>query len=229
MVSLLASAQAAPERLPGEPDKAWAEFLVYLAQGKRKISKTVRITGTGMRTAYRWMRAWDWEARAQAMTKLMELPPEPEPVSALSILRPEDLEALREDCKARLVRAAVGATDDLIQLARGAIRKDVDEGGWTGPKDRNGEPLVKPAVRLAACKLILELSGLTPPKRVEITRPESQTYTTTAGVLARMTPEDASAFREAWRRAKGAVIETTAEMVAKEDDADGGATVRSPA
>ena len=226
MVTLLASAQAVPERLPGEPDKAWAEFLVYLAQGKRKISKTVAITGTGTRTAYRWMRAWDWEARSQAMVELAANPPEPEPVSALSILRPEDLEALREDCRARLVRAAGSATEDLIQLARGAIRKDVDEGGWTGPTDRNGEPLVKPAVRLAACKLILELSGLTPPKRVEISRPESQTYTTTAGVLARMTPEDAASFRAAWRRAKGAVVETTAEPVTMEGDADGGTPVR---
>ena len=166
-------------RLPDEPDEQWAAVQRYAELGS--VPAVSRSLGIPIRTAHRWSHRWEWKSRAGG--KVRPDPPTPESAAiqaavapatlppackATVTVRPADLDRLREHVRERLAAMADEAVLTLESLARGELPP--------GPVDQRGRPLVPAMVALSAARAIVELSGVTPPKRVEITRPPDTSY-----------------------------------------------------
>jgi hypothetical protein len=199
------------QRYPGESDAAWAGLQAYLATGS--VAGASRALGVSVRTLWRLSHRWNWKARATAEKTPPPVSPEDlalqlavaphtvPPTAAPVAIRPADLEAIRETVRARLCCSASGAADTIERLARGEP---------VGEVYQNGRPRVPYAVQLASARAMLEYSGLTPPKRVEMTHIQDKSYQLFRDAGMRMSHTERALLVAAMERAAG-IVDATAE------------------
>lgn len=148
-----------PPRLPGERPVSFTAFCEWLTASPRpSLSQFARTTGRQLRTVMRWVDKWDWYARAEAWDRQL--------FDATMAAREED----RERARQVLIDSAPGAIAILLGIAEGRMA----EGDQVPVLDRHGQevgkrPAIPAATRAQAARAALELGGLTPPKRVELT------------------------------------------------------------
>ena len=149
-----------PEKLPGESATGYSAFIRWLdyPPPRPTLAAFSRELGRSASLISRWGRDWEWKDRADAMDRAR--------LEAAMGKREEQRETVRQ----QLLDSAFEHVGILRDIANGIM----DEGDQVPLLDRHGQvvgtrPAVPPATRAAAARAVLELAGITPPKRVELT------------------------------------------------------------
>jgi len=141
------------DKLPKETQRAYSAFLRYLELGNaRQQIEIVKICKAAPCTVNGWFQKYRWKDRAEAYDRY---------IFEKSV---ENRVESREKARQR----AIDNIDEIIMCLMDILRgKCVG-----GDLDTRGEPIVKPSTRLQAGIHLLGISGVTIPKRMEISGPD---------------------------------------------------------
>ena len=149
------------DKLPRETHRAYAGFLAFLEEGKtRQIKKTAQIHGGNPKTFEGWALKFRWKDRAEQYDRY---------IFEKSV---ENRVESREKARQRCIDHIDEIVDRLLEILRGDC--------LGGDRDTYGNPIVKPSTRLQAGIHLLGISGVTIPKRMEVSGPDGTEIQLTA-------------------------------------------------